>query len=837
MRPSIKLAVLVLICLMILPGRATARGVDLRRNICTAVLPDGASNRDIVGAPYRCGADAPARGDGWLWLRLDADRLGGLPPGWHLLVDQTRFDRIATLVRTAEGSRRTTVAANDLDGRWAPGGLLKLVMGPAGGRIRGLYLGFRHIDDLSLMRKVQALPAIEQGAADARWLAMMGLFAGTLLSALLYNLVIHAGRRHAFQRLYLIWLVLALGYGMVWSNMAAFVVPGLVGPLAVRLDYVLVGLMIATGNLFLFAVVEPGLLPRPMLAGGRLLAIAGAAIGVVAVLDTPVPAIVTDRWLNVAVAASTLWVAIACLVAIRRGSRVIWFYLIGWGPVIAVFLARLGRNFGLLPHNDLVDILTFAALAFEALVLSLVIADRFRLLAHELDIVRQRREIDLVEAKALRLAAATDFLTGLGNRSSFQHDIRERTKRGAPFALFLIDVDFLKDANDRLGHAGGDALLRRIGDALAATALALDATVARIGGDEFAILVPGDRSTEALAADRIGALQGQAWAFLGQRRTLSLSIGSARWPDDADQPDLLYQSADLALYQAKRIGRGRHQRYEPALRVLRDAQVEFTADIDGAIHRSEFRLFLQPIVTLSSGVCCGYEGLLRWDHPDHGLMLPHRFADLLVAEEVGTRIQEHVLDMALRRLRGAGDTIAMLSVNFTAAQLAGPGAARRVLERLAHHGVAPSSLCIEVTEGVMLDRAADHILATLRTLHRAGVCIALDDFGTGYASLVHLRRLPVDRIKIDRSFIAGLAEPGSGAAAIVQAIIGLGRGLGKVVVAEGIETEAQADQLRQLGCQLGQGFLYGRPEPEPLPRPWVSAIPLFPAVPAYGTAR
>lgn len=209
----------------------------------------------------------------------------------------------------------------------------------------------------------------------------------------------------------------------------------------------------------------------------------------------------------------------------------------------------------------------------------------------------------------------------------------------------------------------------------------------------------------------------------------------------------------------------------------------------------------------------GHEALLRWNHPTHGLMTPDRFADVLVAERIGMRTQERVLDLALQQISEHGEKIGVVCVNFTSAQLVRPRSARRLLDRLEHYRVKAASLCIEVTEGVMLDRSADTILANLRALHDAGICIALDDFGTGYASLVHLRQLPVDRLKIDRSFIANLEEPGGEAMAIVRAIVGLGRGLGKVVVAEGVETRTQALRLRQLGCQLGQGYLYARPSP------------------------
>ena len=806
---------LLLLCLAAVPQTAVATGVALRPTACAATLNDAASDAAVMAARYRCDPDAPTRSDEWLWLRLDPSQLRDLPSNWQLLVDQTRFERIAVIVAGTHGAVRQTRRADELREHWAPGGLLKFAVALPGREVRGLYLGFRRIDDLSLMRKIVARPATSAGISDAHWLLLMGLFAGTLLSALLYNVVIHAGQRNAFQRWYLLWVTVSLAYGLMWTNMVGFAVPDLVGPHAVRLDFVLVGLMVAAGNMFFFAVIEDGVLPRGLIIAGRALAVAGAIMGFTAAADWWFPVLLADRLLNYVIAGTAVIVAVSCWFAVRRGSRVIWFYMIGWGPVILVFLTRLARNLGLMPQSDLIDMATFATLAFEALVLSLAIADRFRLMRQELEVARQRREIDEVEANALRIAAHTDFLTGLNNRAAFQNEAHDLIASRTPFSLFLIDVDYLKDANDRFGHAGGDALLQRIGAALSQIASRLpDARIARIGGDEFAILCPEDGASEAALAEQIADLQGERWRHMEHERAISLSVGSARFPADADEPDLLYQNADLALYNAKRLGRARHYRYDPLQRILHDLQIEFTSDAEAALLRGEFCLYLQPIVTLSSGEACGYEALLRWNHPEYGLMRPDKFADVLVAEKIGLRIQEHVLEMALLWLREHGDRIGTLSVNFTSAQLAGPRAARRVLDRLAHYGIAASALCVEVTEGVMLDRAADTILATLRTLHDAGVAIALDDFGTGFASLVHLRQMPVDRIKIDRSFVAGIDEQGGGTLAIVRAIIGLGRGLGKVVVAEGIETEAQAHRLRQLGCQLGQGYLYGHPAPE-----------------------
>ncbi|MEP9403162.1 putative bifunctional diguanylate cyclase/phosphodiesterase [Sphingomonas silueang] len=807
---------LLLLCFAVLSQRRIAPATPLDRPLCSALLPDGAGNDAVRRAPYRCDAARATRGDGWLWLRLDAAKLAHLPPDWHLLVDQARFDAIGVVTIGPTGVTRATWAADGLAGHWAPGGMLRFPMAVPGGEVRELYLGFQRIDDLSLMRKVGAVSAGEQQEADARWLLLMGIFAGTLLSALLYNLVINTGSRYAFQRWYLLWVAVAFAYGLTWTNVAAFVFPAMVGPLAVRIDFVLVGLMVALGNLFFYSVIERGMVPRWLMATGRVVAVLGAVLGVVAALDRVFPPVPTDRWLNYMIAATALSVALSCAVAVRRGSRVVWFYLLGWGPVIGVFIARLFRNLGLAPQNDLVDMATFAALAFEALVLSLAIADRFRLVQGELEDARRRQAVDQAEARMLRIAAQTDFMTGLGNRAAFHEASDALIARRTPFGLYLIDVDFLKDVNDRLGHVGGDALLAAVGALLKALPDAFPGLhVARIGGDEFAILCPGDADVQAALAARLEAMQGARWTFGRNERTLSLSIGFARFPDDAPDADHLYQNADLALYSAKRLGRSRLYRYDPLQRILRDLQVEFVRDADGALTRGEFLLYLQPIVELPDGVPSGHEVLLRWDHPEYGLMAPGRFADVLVAEKIGLQIQEQVLDQALRQLRADRDLTGSIALNFTAAQLSGPRAAERVLDRLAHYGIAPERLCVEVTEGVMLDRATDTIRATLTRLHDAGVGIALDDFGTGYASLAHLRNLPVDRIKIDQSFVTGIGEDGGGTLEIVRAIVGLGSGLGKVVVAEGVETETQARILHVLGCRLAQGYRFGRP------RPWV----------------
>ena len=723
-----------------------------------------------------------------------------------MVIAVSRDGAVHRLVRTAA----------ELQDVGAPGGVLDILLTHRGADLRALYLGFDKLDDLALVRSVAAATEAEAARSRDRWLILMGLFAGTLLSAFTYNVLIDRGGRFPFQRWYLAWITIALSYGLAWSNVAGMLIPGFVGPVVVSIDYILVGLLVAAGTMFFLSLVEDQLLPRWLQRSGRGLALTGLVMGLLAATNEVLfPPIVMDRLLNLAVMASAIMAFFGIGYAIRRGSRVVWFYVIGWAPVLAIFTLRVLRNLGVFPQNDMLDIAMFAALAFEAVILSLATSHRFSTLRTELDHERQSREWGLVEAEKLRRAALTDPLTGLGNRAAFQVALQTQvaTGRAAPFTLFLIDIDHLKDVNDRLGHAAGDSMLCHIANRLAELADTNGATAVRLGGDEFAIVAADGEDQSARIETELSRIQGAMWHHAEERRALSMSIGSARCPRDGRDPDLLYRNADLALYQAKRLGRSLHHRYDAMLRTLLEVSTTFAGDAEIAMQRGEFLLFLQPIVDLQEDRVVAYEGLLRWQHPKHGLLIPSQFGDILVEERIGPRVQDHVLDIALGLLRDNAGEIPYLCVNFTSAQLSGPIAAKRVLARLAHFGVPPHALCIEVTEGVMLGRAADGVIGTLHALHGAGVRIALDDFGTGYASLSHLRQVRVDTLKIDRSFIAALEQASDSAEEIVRAIIGLAHGLGKTVVAEGVENEAQMRILLDLGCRYVQGYRFGRPLP------------------------
>jgi diguanylate cyclase (GGDEF)-like protein len=809
---------------------ARAQIVRLRADVCYATAP--ASFQPDAQAVSTLAFDCKARPDfaryrdGWVWLKVrDPARLAALPAGWQLLTDQVRFQRMAALVVDRDShAQKRLLTPQSIREDWALGGMLRFAMNRPGADVSAVYVGFLRLDDLSLMRKLSAASPQAALRLDGLWLGLMGVFAGAILSAFAYNLLIYTGQRLVFQRWYLVWSTLALGYGFTWTNVTAFALPGFAGPLAVSVDYLLVAGLIAAGNMFFLSVIEEGVLPRWLIRAGWALAALNMAVGVVAWSGLVASPLAVDRWLNVVFVMSALCLGTGVGIALRARSRVVWFYLAGWTPVLAVFALRVLRNFGLVVQDDIIDMATFAALAFESVALSLAIADRFRLLGKERDAAEQARKVIAVESESHRRAAHTDYLTGLGNRAAFQNTLRAMCDAPGrpPFVLLLIDVDHLKDINDRLGHDGGDKLLERVGLGLL-TAGGVHAQVSRIGGDEFAVVLAADVVEQARVQQALEDLQGTSLSHGGRSWALSLSIGLARFPVDGDSPELLFKNADLALYQAKEQGRRRLREYDPPLRAKLDSQRAFMREAGQGIARGEFSLHYQPIVDLQTGEASSCEALLRWQHPEHGLMTPAVFGDMLNERKTGLAVQQHVLDLALGTLRDYPEALPRLSVNLTAAQLDGPHAAGRLLARLHDFDIAPARLCIEVTEDVVLDRTLDKTVQALSLLHEAGVTVALDDFGTGYASLIHLKHLPFDILKIDRSFTLGLFEDDGQSEEIIRAIIGLGQGLRKQVVAEGVETQAQRQRLVDMGCRYAQGYLFARPVPiEVLAAPSVS---------------
>lgn len=415
-----------------------------------------------------------------------------------------------------------------------------------------------------------------------------------------------------------------------------------------------------------------------------------------------------------------------------------------------------------------------------------------------------------------------DKLTGLANRSlcldRIEQAMRRARRSGVSFAVLFVDLDRFKLINDSLGHSAGDKLLVDIAERLRNVVRPAD-TVARLGGDEFCIVL--ETVDNCPDAERVAERAQRALALPllldGREVFTSASIGIALFSDEHRRPSDMIRAADLAMYSAKARGKACTDVFDGALQLQAVHRLELETDLRLAIERSEFLLHYQPIVTLETGDMSGVEALIRWNSPSRGLVPPLEFIPL--AEETGLILpigawvfQEAMCRMAeWDRIALPGQTNLDLSVNVSTRQFFSCDLVRLVGDALFDSGMDPARLVIEITESVLLENSASAI-GMINELRGLGIKIHLDDFGTGFSSLSYLQRLPIDRIKIDRSFIRGISERREDLE-IVRAIVALGHGLGKGVVAEGIETPAQLACLRDLGCDFGQGFLFSRPVP------------------------
>jgi diguanylate cyclase (GGDEF)-like protein/PAS domain S-box-containing protein len=411
-------------------------------------------------------------------------------------------------------------------------------------------------------------------------------------------------------------------------------------------------------------------------------------------------------------------------------------------------------------------------------------------------------------------AASHDALTGLPNRLQFQADLDaaldEAARSKSAASLLLIDLDNFKHINNRLGHPVGDEALvgfaRRMAEAMPATA-----SVARIGGDEFAAILPRHGASAALsvATDLLRHLE-RPLAVGSRNVDLGVSIGVSTFPRHGENAAALVQCADLALYSAKDAGRGVAHVFKRSLRAHRESEVAMLSHARKALDNLWLKPLYQPKIALATGRIAGFEALLRWRDARAALHTPasiaHAFDDTELAGLLGDAISELVF-ADMRGWLDRGIAFGKIALNASPAEFRRPDYAGRLLARLARYGVPASMVELEITETALLDESAGTVLFALDEVRAAGITVALDDFGTGFSSLSHLRHFAVDTIKIDRSFVAGIGRSASDRA-IVEAVLRLGHALGMMTVAEGIETQAQADFVRLHGCTHGQGYLF-----------------------------
>jgi diguanylate cyclase (GGDEF)-like protein len=464
------------------------------------------------------------------------------------------------------------------------------------------------------------------------------------------------------------------------------------------------------------------------------------------------------------------------------------------------------------------------AMAFVYIVVQLILARYHRLLR------AQERERAAQEER-IRHQAYHDALTGLPNRASFTEHLEEAMRRakraGWPLAILFLDLDLFKRVNDSLGHDAGDRLLRVAAERIRRAVREAD-MLFRMGGDEFTVLLEDVRGPEeaAMVAGRV--LEGIAEPLQLQHHEISVtaSIGIALYPRDDVLGERLVKSADTAMYRAKELGRNRYAFFAPEMNERVETQMQIEAALRRALKNEEFILHFQPRVSAATGRATGAEALLRWKHPDWGLVEPARFVPLLEETGLIVPVGAWVLAEACHRAKAwqaAGLPPLRVSVNLSSRQFRSDALFEAVSEALRSSSLAPQLLEVELTESLLVENV-DHAMGVMGKLKAIGTAISIDDFGTGYSSLGYLKRFPIDSLKIDKSFVRDIATSPKDAA-IVKAISALARSLGMGLIAEGVEEPWQVEFLRARHCTEMQGYLFSRPLPaeslaEALSRPY-----------------
>ncbi|MGO4809658.1 putative bifunctional diguanylate cyclase/phosphodiesterase [Cupriavidus sp. 2MCAB6] len=625
----------------------------------------------------------------------------------------------------------------------------------------------------------------------------------------------------------------AMGIG-IWSMhfiaMLAFHLPI---PLGYDLPITGVSLLIAIASSALALwLVGRETLPWRRLAGGALLIGAGIAgmhyTGMAALQMSPgiryIPSLfILSIVVAILASGAALWIAFNLrresiwVRPLRAGAAVIMgFAIVGMhytGMAAAEFplgsvcgAARDGMDSGWLAVVIIIVTLAVLAIALITSVLDVRMEARTAMLA-----------LSLAEAnQELTYLALHDNLTKLPNRvlleDRLDRAIQEAEQKTTRFALMFMDLDGFKAVNDAYGHPVGDQLLVEVARRIGAAVGAQD-TIARLGGDEFVLLASvGEPADAATLAEKVLTVIREPFQVAGRELRVSTSIGIAMYPGDGTLQHDLLTNADAAMYHAKALGRNTICFFEASMNANVHEQLQLVQDLRLALERRELILQYQPKLTAPSGPVVGVEALVRWAHPTRGLIAPDQF--IPQAEKTGLIVPmgNWVLDEACRQMRewrDAGHPHWSVAVNLSALQFRHASLIKTVRDTLARHGLEPGCLTLEVTESTAM-RDADASLQILKQLHDMGVRISIDDFGTGYSSLLYLKRLPASELKIDRGFIRDLARDTEDAA-IVSAIVALGRTLNLDIVAEGVETAKQQEFLTRLGCDSLQGFLLGRP--------------------------
>ncbi len=629
---------------------------------------------------------------------------------------------------------------------------------------------------------------------------------------------------------------LAMGVG-IWSmhfiGMLAFSLPIELG---YDLGITVLSLLIAVGSsgFALWLVGQPSL-PWPRLACGALILGAGVAAmhytGMAAMRMMPGidydPALFILSLL-IAIGAS----AAALIIAYRLRRHTPYVRVARAGAAVIMGLAIVGMHYtgmaaARFPDGSYCGALDGAGLTGDGLVYLVIVTTlsvlAIALLTSVLDARLEERTADLASSltaanKKLTRLALHDSLTGLPNRMLLGDRITQAMQRATEsescFALMFIDLDGFKPINDAFGHHVGDQLLLAVAQRLS-EGLGAEHTLARIGGDEFVLLVPLRRPDDAVsvAAHQV-ALLARPFSVAEQELQVSASVGVVLYPGCGSDQHQLLINADAAMYHAKSSGKNGYSFFDASMNSNARKQLQLIQDLRLAEQRGEFRLFYQPKFDALTGQPIGAEALLRWQHPQMGLLGPDKFIEL--AEKTGLIIVigDWVLNEACRQMAqwvAAGYGHWRVAVNLSALQFCHGGLVQSVADALARNHLRADNLTLEITESTAMNDA-DASMSVLQRLADMQVDISIDDFGTGYSSLMYLKRLPANELKIDRGFVRDL-EQDSDDAAIVSAIVALGQALGLRIVAEGVETDNQQAFLTRLGCDSLQGYLLGRPQP------------------------